>query len=162
MRLRDTQDTDVLEQHYARQSRYRLIITTAFLVIAVLASVLFADRSGEDLLSWKNGQFSVTLPDGSGYSVAFEDIESLRLVEQPDFGACVSGDSGKTLKYGIWENSSLGSYVLCAHQCFDVVIQVDTPDRIFWIGYESADTTRLLYDNFSQEVAAAKQAPQDG
>jgi len=156
MRLDDTLDTDVLEQHFRRKNRQWLMITSAFLVLGVLFAIFFNDKSGKDLLSWQNETFAVSLPDGSSYCAPFRTIERITLVEAPDFGSCVSGEAEKTLKYGIWENETLGSYVLCAYRCYDVVIQVQTGDQVFWISYESEETTRLLYDNFLREVAEAK------
>lgn len=142
------------EMDEAKQiARRNQIFSTLFLLALIVFIPLFmADGSGENLLLWENRTLTITTPDEQVYHIPYDRITGMELIESPDFGTCLSGDSTRTLRYGVWKNELLGEYVLCAYRSFDVVIQINTPDQIYWIGYESEETTRILYQSFLEHL----------
>lgn len=138
------------KQHNKRNQ----IISTLFLLIALIAIPFFmADGSEGDLLAFENRTLQIHTPGNQSYCIPYNQILSMELIENPDFGVCLSGDNTKKLCYGVWENAALGEYVLCTYKSPDVVIQINTPNQVYWIGYESGETTRILYQSFLEHLA---------
>lgn len=137
-------------RHHTRREQ---IISALFLLILLIAIPLFmTDGSGENLLTWENRTLQIHTPDGQVYRIPYDQIEGMTLLEDPDFGTCISGDSTKKLRYGVWENAFIGKYILCAYRSFDTIIQITTTEKTYWIGYESEETTRILYQSFLEHL----------
>lgn len=122
-------------------------------ILFVAVPLLTGEEGDKDLLIWQEDRLQITCPDETVYVIPYRQIDDLRLVESPDFGTCISGDSSEKYRYGIWENDALGRYVLCTFKSFNTVIQIDTADQIYWIGYDSSESTRLLYQGFLDTLA---------
>lgn len=149
--------TTLLNKEQERSSRITkrdLIFSLAILVIIFVVSLLMpGGESDRDLLVWQDDCLRITCPDEKVYAIPYQQITGITLVEDPDFGICIDGDSTEKYRYGLWENQALGQYVLCTFKSFDTVIQVDTADRVYWIGYDSSESTRLLYQGFMDTLS---------
>lgn len=137
-----------------RITKRDMLFSLVFLVILfVVSPLLTREESDKDLLVWQEGSLKITCPDETVYDIPYHQITGIQLVEEPDFGTCISGESSGNYRYGIWENDTLGKYVLCTFKSFHTVIQIDTADQIYWIGYDSSESTRLLYQGFLDTLA---------
>lgn len=135
------------ENEHNRQLEKRNLLFLFILLLAIAVFPLFSPhtKNGPEMLVWEEDRMILSFSENETYPVCYDQIINLSLVENPNFGTCISGRSDRTLRYGQWENDTLGTYILYASQSFTPVIQIETVDRIYWIGIESKETTESLY-----------------
>ena len=139
-----------------KANKLNIAIGLIFLaVVFLIAPLLKGNDSLQCPLVWSDRTLSITLPDGAAYAIPYDEILDITLIEHPDYGVCSSGTEDDEYKYGIWENDTIGEYVLCNYKSFQAVMQVTTAQRIYWVGYESASTTAMICENFARELAKA-------
>ena len=136
-----------------RLTRRDMLFSIVVLILLFIAfPLLSGEESDKDLLIWKEEALQITCPDGMEYVIPYQHITDIQLVENPDFGTCIRGTSSEKYRYGLWENDALGQYILCTFKSFETVIQIDTADQIYWIGYDSSESTGLLYQGFLETL----------
>lgn len=123
------------------------------LVVFVVVTFLLPNGSQRNLFTWEETQLRITFPNETSQSIPYESIDAIVLVESPDFGVCLSGEDSTNYRYGLWESDELGKYTLCAYKSFTSVIQLTTEQDIYWISYESEQTTKELYRSIVQTLA---------
>ena len=119
-----------------------------FAVIILVATVFFLNNGSDENLTWDDTQLVLTVSEDMTCTIPYEQIISVTLVENGEFGICQSGIDTKTRQSGIWENDLLGSYVLYAYPGASPVIQIATAEETYWIALENSDTTTAFYEAF--------------
>jgi len=121
-----------------------------FLVIIIVGTVFFLNDGSEEYISWDDTQLTITMPDETAYTIPFGEITRVALVEEADFGVCLSGESVARMQYGIWRNDVLGEYVLFSSGKANTVMQISTSTEDYWIALENSDMTVSFTDAFVQ------------
>ena len=119
-----------------------------FLVIILVATAFFMTNDATDQLAWDDQQLTLSLSETAVYTIAYDEITGVALVENVDFGTCLSGENSKRQVWGLWKNELLGEYVLYAYPGASPVIQISTDEEDFWIALDNADTTIAFYEAF--------------
>ena len=121
-----------------------------FLVIIIVGTVFFLNDGSEEHISWDDTQLTITMPDESAYRIPFGEITRVALVEEADFGVCLTGESAARMRYGIWRNDVLGEYVLFSGGKTSTVMQISTSTEDYWIALDNRDMTVSFTDAFAQ------------
>lgn len=130
-------------------------------VVIILGATFFALRDDSaEVLNWDNTELVLTLSEDMVYTIPYEEITNVTLVENPDFGVCLSGGNDKRCQYGVWRNEALGEYVLYAYPDASPVIQVSTAQEDYWFALEKSETTTAFYDGFLKMLTEAGYALQ--
>lgn len=84
----------------------------------------------------------------SGYTmdVAYDEIESVELQKNFDYGIPVDGTDEKKEKSGIWKNAMFGEYQLCVNTAIDTCIILHMTSGVLVMNYESEKSTESLYE----------------
>lgn len=141
-----------LEQSSKQNKKAMLFNLIVLLIIFIAVTFIFPNGSQRNLFAWEDSQLLITCPDDSAYAVPYESLTHILLIEDADLGTCLSGEQGSSYCYGIWENETLGTYVLCAYKSFSTLIQLTTEGETYWISYESPETTRGLYSSIVETL----------
>lgn len=144
------------ELERAKQSQRRGIILCVVIIIGVilLPNLSLFQSEADSALRFEADGFTLSLPGEEPLAVPYSRISHIALIESPDYGACVSGSTENGCRYGTWESDSYGKYLLCVNQDFSTAILVQTDTQTLLFNFESAATTRQLFESIS---AAAKQ-----
>lgn len=129
-------------------SRRTKVDLLCFLVIIIVGTFFFMNEGSGDDLFWDETQLILTMPDEAVYTIPFSEITHVALVENADFGVCLTGEEAGNRRYGIWQNDLLGEYVLSAYEKTETVMHIATMDEDYWIALESNDTTAAFTDAF--------------
>lgn len=119
-----------------------------FAVIILVATVFFLNNGSEENLAWDDQQLLLTVSEDTTYTISYDQIINISLVEDGEFGICLSGENTKRHQKGIWQNERLGSYVLYAYPGASPVIHIATTDEDYWIALDNRDTTIAFYEAF--------------
>lgn len=119
-----------------------------FAVIILVATVFFLRNGSEENLNWDDQQLLLTVSEDTTYTISYDQIINISLVEDGEFGICLSGENTKRHQKGIWQNERLGSYVLYAYPGASPVIHIATTDEDYWIALDNRDTTIAFYEAF--------------
>lgn len=99
------------------------------------------------------GEDALTVAAGNefDYTVSYNEVESLKLVEISEAGEIVSGDETRYSAWGERENDTWGSYTLCISQKVDTAILVTMQnDEKLIFNAEDRETTEAMLDFFVQ------------
>lgn len=121
-----------------------------FLAIIIFVAVFWGSKDTSTALDWDETALTLTMPDESVYTIAYDSILRLELVEEPDFGQCLSGEDGASCQYGLWRNDQLGAYVRYTYKTTTPVMQISTAEAAYWIAFDSSETTIAFLDAFAQ------------
>ena len=143
------------EHNWLIEKRNLLFLIFLLPAIIIFSSLTDTPSATSDILLWKDDCMLLTFSDTEHYHVFYDQITHVTLVENPDFGTCISGNDERGIRYGLWKNSTLGTYVLFASQSFDLVIQLDAIDQCYWISIESPETTEALYQHLLAIIPTA-------
>lgn len=119
-----------------------------FAVIILVATVFFLNNGTEEDLAWDDTQLILTVSEDMVCTIPYAEITRISLVENGDFGMCISGTEERNKLRGIWENDTLGSYVLFAYPGASAVIHIAAAQEDYWIALDNRDTTLAFYDAF--------------
>lgn len=121
------------------------------LLIAVFIGVTVFHSTNSVGLSFEEHTFSVAGPQDFKYSVAFQNIQSLAIVEEFDRGKMISGSTANKICAGKWESDSYGEYQLCIATQTDVYIVLEPREgEILIFNCESRDITEQIYAAFTE------------
>lgn len=151
-RISDQRAKTADEKMMSRRTKADLL---CFFVIIVIATFFFLQDGSGEALSWDDKELVLTLSDEMVYTIPYEEITQVALVEDADIGVCLSGGNESKCQYGIWQNDTLGEYVLYAYQTSSPVIQISTAEEDYWIAIEKSDTTVAFYDAFVKMLTEA-------
>ena len=84
-----------------------------FLILIVFVAVTSMCQSSSVIkIAYADDLMGISSKDYS-INISYDDVESLELVETPEFGTLKDGKNRPELKSGIWENETWGEYYLC-------------------------------------------------
>lgn len=132
-------------------SRFSWILWIA--VIFLLAQVMGKGSTVITVTIEEDG-LSIASEEGNGFRLKWEEVQSLELRDEWDYGTLVEGtDNGKE-KSGIWENAETGEYELFVSDKIQSVIYctLDEGEPLVF-NYESEKTTASLYDAMLEKMA---------
>lgn len=102
---------------------------------------------GEDALR-------VSGPNKFSFTVDYDQIAALELVELTDAGTMLSGGENRSYYWGSWEHNAWGVYTLCAAKKADTAILITTrDDELLVFNYQDNDTTASIFQMFSELLA---------
>lgn len=128
--------------------RRSMIVETLLIALLIFIGLfLLPNDTQKDLFSWEEDGLVLHMSEESVYTVPYQDITQMTLISDAEIGTCVSGDSEGNTIHGIWRNDTLGEYVLCTYRERSTMIQITIPGEVYWIAYESEDTTTALYQS---------------
>lgn len=119
-----------------------------FAVIILVATVFFLSNGSGDALNWDDTQLQLTVSEDMTYTIPYDQIIAVSLVEDGDFGVCLSGEDTNKHQRGLWQNEALGSYVLYAYPGASPVIHIATAQEDYWIALDNSDMTAEFYEAF--------------
>ena len=123
-------------------------IILAAILIAVSVYFLFFTAAGSRL-DFDETHFSLSFPDGSRYSVAYNEIVSLELLDAPDYGSAIDSRNEKGCTFGLWESTSLGLYTRCTlNKIPSAILLRDTDGSALVFNYQSDSNTRTVFQGF--------------
>lgn len=135
-------------KNQSSMSRRTKVDLICFAVIILVATVFFLRNGSEENLNWDDQQLLLTVSEDAIYTIPYDQIVGITLVEDGEFGVCLSGENTKRHQKGIWQNERLGSYVLYAYPGASPVIHIATTDEDYWIALDNRDTTIAFYEAF--------------
>lgn len=147
--LTSQQEKELSSRYNRRMLLGNLVV---LLIVFVVVTFLIPNGSQRNLFTWEQTQLRITFPDETSQIIPYDSITAIFLVDAPEMGTCLSGEDGSNYRYGLWKNEVLGEYTLCAYKSFSSVIQLTTKAGIYWISYESAQTTEGLYQSIVQTL----------
>lgn len=124
-----------------------------WVIIVVVLFYIVTQFTGQLSISldFADTALTVTGPKEFSYTVEYDKIESLELVELTDTGTVLSGGESRRLAWGERENEAWGTYTLCISKKIDIAILVTTVDgEKLVLNYEKEKTTESMLDLFTQ------------
>ena len=122
-------------------------------IIIIAAVLIIALMRGNSNISLDFGDDSLTVyaPKEFSFSVAYDEISSIELVEFTDPGTMLSGEKNRNCSWGVWENEAWGQYTRCTTQKADTAVLLTTVDNAHLVfSYEDDDTTAALIKAFRE------------
>lgn len=126
------------------------------LILFLAAFTLLAPRFGGIGTNVDFGADSLTVtgPKKFSFTVDYDQIASLELVELTDTGTMLSGGENRSYYWGSWENDAWGRYTLCAAKKADTAILVTTENNALLVfNYQGDDTTASMFQMFTELLA---------
>lgn len=131
-------------------------------IIIIIAVLIIAQMRGDSNISLDFGDDSLTVraPKEFSFSVAYDEISSIDLVEFNDPGNMLSGGENRNCSWGDWENEAWGQYTRGTSAKADTAILVTTTDNAHLVfSYEDDDTTASLIQGFNELLASRENEP---
>lgn len=125
-----------------------LLILAAFLLLTTIFGGTGINVDfGEDALT-------VSGPRKFSFTVDYDQIAALELVELPDPGTVLSGGENRSYFWGSREHEVWGPYTLCAAKKIDTAIRLTTRDGEYLVfNYQDEDTTASILQMFRELLA---------
>jgi len=77
--------------------------------------------------------------------VDYEDIISIGLIKQEDFGQPVEGGSNRSCRWGSWENENLGLYTQYTTMASDYCVMLELKNgELVLLSFEGTESTVIL------------------
>jgi len=144
------------EEEMARAKRAQrngiLLCIVIILGVMVLPNLSLFRSQADSSIHFGTDGLSVTLPDSTSLSLKYTDITQLQWLPDPDYGRCLSGGTENGCRYGTWESEAYGTYLLSTNLDFSQAILVRTAETTLLFNFESADTTRQLYESLCDAI----------
>ncbi|MGN0967695.1 MAG: hypothetical protein ACI4O3_00380 [Oscillospiraceae bacterium] len=129
---------------------------TIFLVLVLAAFlVLTAVFGGTGMnVDFSDDSLTVSGPGKYSFTVDYDQIAKMELVELADPGTMLSGGENRSYYWGSWENEVWASYTLCASKKIDTALKITTRDGdLLVFNYQDDDTTASILEMFTQLLA---------
>lgn len=127
------------------------------LTIVILSVFLFRNCREESSVLVEAGEHSLKLqgPEESGFSceIEYADICSVELLDELEYGQKIEGFENQDVLCGVWENGSLGRYLLCADRSVGAYITICSGDIDVVFNVESGNASREFYGAFTELLA---------
>ena len=142
------------QKKWEKRARYLnlLIFVGIMIAVSALSSIFLKDFA----FQFQDDSMTITGPDKSICTVSYSGIQSIEVVESPDWGTCVDGNSSGSYRWGIWKNDVWGQYTMYTSTTADICILIRTDTQIIALSYESDEVTTGLMESLSEAIAAAK------
>lgn len=137
------------EDQYKGFIRYRnsSILISVIVIIAVLLFV--RSRMKQNIyVEPRQDAFYLKSYTGEESLVSYDELTAVSYAEDLDLGAAAGGTDDRKAKSGIWKNDQFGEYHLYAlpNVTSYVILTAEEGTTVF--NYESANTTKQIYDAF--------------
>lgn len=129
-----------------QMTRYTLFCCMIVMVISLFN--IFSGNANHFAISMGKESLHVEGSDGNTVTLQYEDICSVMLVNQIDFGEKCEGYESKVERSGIWKNDRWGEYDLYVNPQLEQCIVFQATDRILVVNYEREDSTQALFEGF--------------
>ena len=97
---------------------------------------------------------TVSGPKKFSFTVDYDQIADLELVELATPGILLSGGENRSYFWGSWEHETWGPYTLCASKKADTAIRLTTREGEFLVfSYQDDDTTASMFQMFTDLLA---------
>ena len=134
-----------------KQQKARNTFLTLLIPILILLYIFFGGSVG---ISLDFGEDALAISaEKQDWSIPYEQIISLELVNAEDFGILLNGTEKRMLHYGTYENDPWGQYTLCIDPRIETCIVIETTSGFFVLNYENEESTKQLYIMFSELLA---------
>ena len=141
----------------AKEKRAKYLNLLIFAAILIVMSVLSTLFSKGFEFHFEADSMSITDSEDNTCTVLYGDITSMEIVESPDWGTCVDGDSSRSYRWGTWENDAWGRYTMYTSTAADICILIRTDTQVIALSYESDDVTTGLMDSLNEAIAATRE-----
>lgn len=129
---------------------------TIFLILVLVVFFVLTSIFGGTGMNVDFGEDSLTVsgPGKYSFTVDYDRIANMELVELTDPGVMISGGENRSYYWGSWENEAWGSYTLCASKKTDTALRLTTTDGEYLVfNYQGEETTASILEMFPQLLA---------
>ena len=139
-------------------------ILVFFLTVLIIALFFFLRGDNNIALELQeNGAITVDGPQGSFYSVRYEDIDTIALLTNFDRGECIDGGTKYKNAFGTWCCDMYGKYTLMVRTKVGTYIAItDHSGQTLVFNYESDEVTENLYELILSLLAQEGISPGNG
>ena len=130
------------------------ILIFIFLTAATVFAIVYSGDS--PVLSMGDSSLTINGAGSTSYIIDYEDIQSVELVDSPDYGTSIDGGKKQMYAYGIWNNESWGEYRLYVNTNIDVCIVITEIEGVFVFNYLNEQTTKDFYHSFLEYLEGEK------
>lgn len=130
-----------------------------WLIIILVGFTLFSMARGgtSTYLDFGDDKLTVTAPESFIYTVDYDKIDQVELLDEFEPGTMVSGGETRKYQWGTWENETMGKYTLCVSKRIDNALLISHSDgELLILNFESDKTTEALLDLFHDLLADRK------
>ena len=121
----------------------------ALLIPVLILAYIFSGGSMGTSLDFGEDALTVSA-EKYDWAISYDQIISLELVENMNFGTLREGTEKRTLHYGSYENEQWGQYTLCIDPRIGSCIVIETKSGYFVLNYENQESTQQLYTMFTE------------
>jgi len=146
---RTVQEELAWERKFWRQNQ----IWSLLLVVVVAFGML--GRSGVSVAPGA-AELLLTMHDGSTTVVEYDDMLSVELLDNPDYGTAAEGKETRTGKSGTWEHPRWGSYTLCVYDSCSQAVRIETDGHSYVVNLPSGEETLQLYRLIQEKLPASR------
>jgi hypothetical protein len=130
------------------------ILIFIFLAVATVFAIVYS--GGSTVLDVGESSLTINGAGSTSYTIDYEDIQSVELVDSPDYGTRIDGGKKQMYAYGIWNNESWGEYRLYVNTNIDVCIVITEIEGVFVFNYINEQTTKDFYNSFLEYLESKK------
>lgn len=137
------------------------IISFLLLILFLAAFTVFSWFLGGAGITLDFGEDALTVsgPKKFSFSVDYDRIADLDLVELSDTGTLISGGENRSYSWGTWETGAWDRYTLCAAKKADTAILITTQeDELLVFSYQDDETTAAVFQMFTELLAHRAEA----
>jgi hypothetical protein len=107
--------------------------------------------------TWKDTYVEIAAPDTKTVTILYDDIKSVEIEENLDYGECIDGGKNRTWNYGTWENNRWESYQLFVKPKLEkCIVLTKSDDSVIVINSESDKVTSSIYENLLTIISASE------
>ena len=119
-----------------------------FLTVIIFAGLFFLRGDNGVTIDLQTDEaVTVDGPQGSLFSVRYEEIAEMTLLDSFARGECIDGGTKRGYSYGTWSVGALEEYTLIVRDKVDSCIVItDRGGRTLVFNYESDEVTANLYE----------------
>lgn len=146
---RTVQEEMARERKFWKQNQ----LWTALLAIVVLFGML-----GGSGISVAPGaaELMLTMHDDSTAIVEYENMETVELLDNTDYGTASAGKETRAGKSGTWIHPQWGSYTLCVYSSCDLSIRLTAGDHCYVVNLPSEEETQQLFQLILDKLPASR------
>lgn len=131
----------------------KLMLVLAAVAVALVAIVVVAYAfTGDITYTYTDSSLQVTNSYISGVELAYEDMDSVELRQNFDFGVRGYGFGSTRLAMGVYQNDEFEAYTLYAYKSCDSVVLIHSGEKVLIINGENAADTQTIYDTLLKKV----------
>ena len=122
------------------------------LLFLVIATILMQKLGWTGVVpNFDEDALTVTGPQKFSFTVDYDQIAALELVELDGYGDLISGGESRTYAWGVRENGAWGRYTLCvAQKTAETVLITTREGERFAFNYQDSQTTQDICEMFEE------------